>query len=185
MVTMSYLYSSTMKQTKMNGSILLDQIDLFKEFPDVQRRWLAGYFTRFQSSAGARIFAQNSSADYIYILTAGEVLIRYKPYDGEELTISRIQAGGVFGWSAALGNPHYTAGALSAGECQMLRMRGSDLRKLCQENPEIGSQVLEILARAAGERFSSAHTQVFALLEYGVCNSADSRRSGYGDPTSE
>jgi CRP/FNR family cyclic AMP-dependent transcriptional regulator len=174
MVTMDYLYSNAVKQTKMNGSILLDQIDLFKEFPDEQRRWLAGFFTRYQSSAGSRVFAQNSPANYIYILTAGEVLVRYKPYDGEELTISRIQPGGVFGWSAALGNPHYTAGALSAGECQMLRMRGADLRRVCQENPQVGSQLLEILANAAGQRFSSAHTQVFALLEYGVTNSADS-----------
>lgn len=180
---MNYVYSSSLKHIKMNGSILLDQIELFKDFPDEQRRWLAGLFTRFQASAGTRIFSQNSTADFIYILTAGEVLIRYKPYDGEELTLSRIQSGGVFGWSAALGNPHYTAGAMSAGECQMLRMRGADLRKLCLEDPEIGSKVLEILARAAGERFSSAHTQVFALLEYGMCNSADSQRSGYGDPT--
>lgn len=156
----------------LSGPTSFDEIPLFASLPQKEREWVASYFTRYQAAVGTTIFSQKSPADYFYLLLSGEVLVRFKPYDGEELTIARIQPGSVFGWSAALGNPAYTASAISAGESQMLRMRGADLRQLCRKNPELGAQLLELLAQAAGERLNDAKTQVFALLEYGVCNSA-------------
>lgn len=154
------------------GSSTFTDIPLFANLPQEVREWMAGYFARYQAAVGTTIFAQKTPAEYFYLLLAGEVLVRFKPYDGEELTIARIQPGSVFGWSAALGNPLYTASAISTGDCQMLRMRGDDLRRMCRDNPETGAQVLELLAKAAGERITDAKTQIFALLEYGVCNSA-------------
>ena len=49
------------------------------------------------------VFEQGQLSDYLYILTSGKVIIRYKPYDGPPLTVATIGPGGVFGWSAALG----------------------------------------------------------------------------------
>jgi CRP-like cAMP-binding protein len=156
----------------LSGPTAFEEIPLFANLSPQDREWVASYFARYQAAVGTLIFAQKASADYFYLLLSGEVLVRFKPYDGEELTIARIQPGSVFGWSAALGNPNYTASAVSTGESYMLRMRGADLRQICRQNPELGAQVLELLAQAAGERLKDAKTQVFALLEYGVCNSA-------------
>lgn len=165
----------------MPENYLLQEVQIFNNLEPGQLRKLSAYFLRCQYPVGEQIFAQNGLAEYFYILISGEVLVRFKPYDGPELTVSHVHPGDVFGWSAALGNPNYTASAVSAGDCAMLRMRGADLRKLCQENPEGGAKILEILASAAGRPYNSAQSQVFALLEYGVCNSADRRRNAYGN----
>lgn len=165
----------------MSGTTLLDQSHIFDQLEVEQRKMLSQFFVRFQSSPGSTIFGQNTPADYFYVLLSGEVLIRFKPYDDEEITVSRIQPGGVFGWSAALGNPEYTASAVSMDNCQMLRMRGEDLQNLCQSDPKFGAKVLENLARAAGQHYNNAQNQVIALLEYGLCNSDSNRRNAYGD----
>jgi CRP-like cAMP-binding protein len=165
----------------MSETTLLDHIAIFAELEPATRELLTPLFTRCQATAGTTIFTQNAPADCFFILLTGEVLIRFKPYDGEELTVSRILPGGIFGWSAVLGNPHYTASAISENACQMVSMRGADLHRLCHDQPAIGSQILGVLASAAGENYSNAHTQVIALLEYGVCNSDETRRKQHGN----
>ncbi len=170
-----------MQPYQINGDQLLEQVQLFSNLEPEQRRWLSRYFGRCQFPVGATIFNQGEPAEYFYILLIGEVLVRFKPYDGPELTIARIKPGEVFGWSAVLGNPTYTANATSVGTCQMLRMRGADLHRLYKETPQTGSQILEALAAAAGEGYKTIYSQVIALIEYGLCNSADIRRQEYGD----
>jgi CRP-like cAMP-binding protein len=170
-----------MQSYQLPGEQLLEQVNLFKDLQPEQRRWLTRYFGLCQFPTCAVIFKQDAPAEYFYILLAGEVLVRFKPYDGSELTVARIHPGEVFGWSAVLGNTTYTASAASTENCQMLRMRGSDLHRLCRETPETGSKILEALAAAAGEGYGTIYSQVIALIEYGLCNSADIRRQEYGD----
>jgi CRP-like cAMP-binding protein len=165
----------------MSENSLLDMVPLFNNLEPEQRNWLSGYFLRCQFPVGSKIFAQDAPAEYFYILVAGEVQVRFKPYDGPELTVSHVQPGEVFGWSAALGNAIYTASAISIGECQLLRMRGADLHKICRESPKNGARILEILASATGGRYNNAYSQVVALLEYGMCNSVEARRNNHGN----
>lgn len=170
-----------MQSYQLTGDQLLEQVHLFDNLEPEQRRWLSRYFGRCQFPIGAAIFDQDAPAEYFYILLVGEVLVRFKPYDGPELTVARVQPGEVFGWSAVLGTATYTASATSAATCQMLRMRSTDLHRLCKEAPAAGSKILEALASAAGEGYDSIYSQIIALIEYGLCNSADIRRQNYGD----
>jgi CRP-like cAMP-binding protein len=52
----------------------------------------------------------------LYVLMDGQVAIRFKPHDGDWLTVTDVQAGGVFGWSAALGRRRYTSSAICLQE---------------------------------------------------------------------
>lgn len=110
------------------------------------------------------IFEQGQSAEYLYILRDGEVEIRYKPYDGPFLTVARIFAGGVFGWSAALDHEHYTSAAVSMCDCSALRIRGSELRCLCESHPQTGVIILERLSEVISERLQATHKEVLKLL---------------------
>ncbi len=110
------------------------------------------------------IFDQGQNADYLYILKDGEVEIRYKPYDGPHLTVARILAGGVFGWSAALHHECYTSAAVSTCKCSALRITGEKLQQLCEAHPETGVIILERLAEVISERLHATHEQVLKLL---------------------
>lgn len=110
------------------------------------------------------IFEQNHSADRLYILLSGEVVIRYKPYDGPPLLVARIEPGGVFGWSAALRRDAYTSGAQAAQDSTAYCMNGADLAVICRTYPETGRIFLERLASVIAERLRSTHSQVLTIL---------------------
>ncbi|HZU87601.1 MAG TPA: Crp/Fnr family transcriptional regulator [Anaerolineaceae bacterium] len=121
-----------------------------------------------QFPADLVVFEQGAPAKYLYLLLAGEVMIQYKPYDGPSLTVARIFPGGVFGWSAALGRQAYTSAAITAQPSETYRIRGSDLRNLCERVPETGAIFLDRLASVIAERLRNTHSEILAMLNQGI-----------------
>lgn len=119
----------------------------------------------FAVSNGTVIFKQGDEAAYLYLILRGRVAIRYKPYDGPEITLTSLKAGDIFGWSSVVGNPTYTSDAISKTQIEMLRIRGADLRRLCTEHPTVGGSILEKLAEAVSPRWKNAKGQIQKLLQ--------------------
>jgi len=114
------------------------------------------------------IFEQNDRAGKLYILVDGRVEIRFKPEDGEELTVTEIETGGVFGWSAALGRELYTSGAVSVKNSSAFSVLGEELKGLCEQHPDSGVIILERLAEVIAQRLQKTHTHVVEMLREGV-----------------
>jgi CRP-like cAMP-binding protein len=147
---------------------VFDQLPLFDGINLGQRVLLRQIFTPVDSYANSMLFEQGEPAEYLYLVVEGEVIVNFKPDDGPAITVARVQPGGVVGWSAALGSRAYTSRAECLVYTQLLRVRGTDLRKLCEQNPETGLLILDRLATVIAERLSSTHKQVVALLELGL-----------------
>ncbi len=144
-------------------------LPVFAGIPSAQMRSIAAYLTAERFLKDELIFQQGQRAKFIYILACGEVVIRYKPYDGPPLVISRICPGEVFGWSAALGREIYTSAALATQDSITLRIRGADLHTLCSKSPKTGKLFLERLAGGVNDRFkTTAHSQIMGLLSQGI-----------------
>jgi len=150
------------------STILFDRLHIFKDFPPDKKSLLQVIFQPVCDVAGTIIFEQGDLAEFLYIVVDGEVNIRYKPEDGPDLLVARIKPEGVVGWSAALGSPTYTSTAVCTSDCQMLRVRGRDLRTFCEQHPETGTLVLERLAAIIAERLRNTHHHVIAMLEHGL-----------------
>lgn len=146
----------------------LTELLIFNDLTPSQLELVQPLFEPLFESMGNVIFEQGNQAEYLYLLANGEVSIRYKPEDGPILTIARIHPQGVVGWSAALGNFAYTSTAVCATDCQLLRVRRTDLRNLCENYPETGNIILDLLADAIAERIRNTHTHVVALLRQGL-----------------
>lgn len=129
---------------------------------------LAPFFTSVTYVAGTAIFQQGDRAENLYLVARGEVTIRYKPVDGPVMTVTRVQPGGVFGWSAAVGNLTYTSGAICSLDSEILRVRGEELRRLCEQNPHIGNVLLDRLSLVVAERQKSQPEQVSSILARGM-----------------
>lgn len=135
---------------------------------------LEGLFEAFDCPAGTTIFEQGEPAEYLYLLLSGTVRIGYKPYDGPPITITHIQSGDVFGWSAVVGTSLYSSGATSDGPCSLLRARGAALRRLCLQQPQTGAAILDRLASKVSSRWSDAREQVRQMLQQVVhCNGSE------------
>jgi signal-transduction protein with cAMP-binding, CBS, and nucleotidyltransferase domain len=114
------------------------------------------------------IFQQGQKAEYLYILLKGEVIIRYKPYDGPPLDIAHIEPDGVFGWSSTLGRSTYTSAAVTATETVAYRIGSRQLSWLCQLFPRTGVILLHKLANVISQGLTETQSQVFDMLSQGV-----------------
>ena len=145
----------------------------FSELQTEDIELLAPYFAPQTWVAGTVIFEQNDYAEYLYLVVSGEVTIRYKPHDGPVMTVTRVQPGGVFGWSAAMNNPAYTSGAVCSLDSEVLRIRGTDLRAIIEKKPELGKIILDRLAGVIAERKHRRQEQVTSILENGMRQSSN------------
>jgi CRP-like cAMP-binding protein len=139
-------------------------IPLFQDLDAEQIALLKPLFEAYSCSAESLILEQGTPALFLYLLIKGEVAIRYKPYDGPVITLTRLREGDVFGWSAVVGSPCYTSSIVSETEVEAIRVRGTDLHKLLNESPKTGRIVIDRLARVVSSRWENAHAQVQSLL---------------------
>jgi CRP/FNR family transcriptional regulator, cyclic AMP receptor protein len=144
------------------------QLAFFTGLQSSDLQLLAPYFAPQNWVAGTVIFEQADYAEYLYLVVRGEVTIRYKPHDGPVMTVTRVQPGGVFGWSAAMNNPAYTSGAVCSLDSEVLRIRGIDLRTICDKHPKLGKIILDRLAGVIAERKHSQQGQVSSILANGM-----------------
>jgi CRP/FNR family cyclic AMP-dependent transcriptional regulator len=140
-------------------------IPLFQGLDPAQIDLLKPHFEQFTCPADTVIFEQDTPAIFLYLLIKGEVEIRYKPYDGPAITLTRLRDGDVFGWSAVVGSPHYTSSIISETQIEAIRIRGSHLLKLFSDAPETGKVVMDRLARMVSPRWGNAQAQVQSLLD--------------------
>jgi CRP-like cAMP-binding protein len=152
----------------MLSSIDYNHLSLFQGLTASQNLLVKPIFQSVYEPAGNILFNQGDLADYLYLVLDGEVIIRYKPEDGPAIIVSRVRAEGIVGWSSALGSPSYTSSAVCTTDCQMLRVRGEDLRALCENYPETGALILERLAVVIAERLRNTYDHVITLLEQGL-----------------
>jgi len=131
---------------------------------------LAASFNEETAPAETVVFPQGARADKLYVVLSGRLAIRFKPYDGEVLTVAELEAGDVFGWSAALGRRTYTSSAVALDDSRMLSVRGQVLRRLCESHPKTGVVILERLAEVIAERLRSTHKHVVEMLREGMAS---------------
>jgi CRP-like cAMP-binding protein len=139
-------------------------IPLFQNLEPAQIDLLKPLFEQYTCPTDTVIFEQDTPAVYLYLLIKGEVEIRYKPYDGPVITLTRLHEGDVFGWSAVVGSPRYTSSIISETGIEAIRIRGSHLLKLFSDAPETGKVVMDRLARVVSPRWEDAYAQVQSLL---------------------
>ncbi len=154
---------------------VFDQLTPFKDLSPAQKQLIKPLFVPCDCYGDSVLFQQGDRAEYLYLVVTGEVVIRHKPEDGPPITVARVKAGGVVGWSAALGNRTYTSAGVCTRYTQMLRIRGADLREICEQHPETGILILERLAEIIAQRLRHTHKQMVEILKEGLGNNLQDR----------
>lgn len=153
----------------------LGDLAFFEGLGAADLRLLAPFFAPQAYESEMSVFDQGDRADFLYLVVKGEVVIHYKPDDGPMMIVTRVPPGGVFGWSAAMGNPVYTSGADCAHGTATVRIRGSDLRMLCKKHPAVGKIILDRLAAVIAERTKTRKMDVIGMLEKSISQQNDSQ----------
>lgn len=142
----------------------------FENLNDEYMDLLRPLFEPLSFHAGSIILRQGAPTEYLYFILKGTVEMFFKPDDGTPITISHVEKGGWFGWSAVVGSEKYTSSAIAIEDLESIRVHGNELRKLCAEQPEAGKVVLERLVNKVSFRWKNAHKQVHSMLTKGLKN---------------
>lgn len=171
----------TVRQPRYIIIVMLERLTcfpLFKELSSEDLEIIAPLFSLRTYLPGETIIEQGQKAICLYLLTSGKVEIHYKPYDGEPIKLTSLQAGSAFGWSAVLGNEVYSSSVVSVMECEVLVLCGSELRTLRSDHPETGARVVDFLARSVSSRWSRAQNQVKSMIHKGVTRKTSPKGRG-------
>ncbi|MFZ2096945.1 MAG: cyclic nucleotide-binding domain-containing protein [Anaerolineales bacterium] len=144
------------------------QLFLFQDLSSEHLELLSPLFLPCDFTTDAVLFEQGDPAEHLFAVVSGEVVVNFKPDDGPNIVIARVQPGSIVGWSAALGRRRYTSSAVCTTDTRLLRVRGDDLRRLCLQHPDTGSVFLDRLATVIAERLHSTHDLVLSLLQLGL-----------------
>jgi cGMP-dependent protein kinase 2 len=102
---------------------------------------------------GFTVVCEGEADDAFYIVRDGHVNLIRERAGGERQMLAYLRAGDYFGAAALPGGIRYDAGVLTAGKCELIKIRGADLRELCERYPEVGARIRATLEqRAAAER---------------------------------
>ncbi|MEN8171539.1 MAG: cyclic nucleotide-binding domain-containing protein [Chloroflexota bacterium] len=152
----------------------ISSLKIFENFSPSQLIEIEPLITLNKFASGESVFNQGDPAKYICVILDGQVDIRFKPDDGELISVARLSREGVFGWSAAFGSGTYTSGAIAITDVKLLCVSGENLKKLNKDNPKTGKLMLDQLAKIVSKRLDRTNAQgrdqVAAMLEHGLKN---------------
>lgn len=154
----------------------LAALPIFKLFKPYQIQLIEPFMVFCSFPANMVIFHQGDRAENFYILTTGEIALHFKPYDGPSLVITKIASGDVFGWSAALGRPKYSAEAIATSDSKVICMQASNLKKLCAIDPETAVLFLDRLVGEISGKLQDSHQEILNLFSNGMNLNSDCKR---------
>lgn len=106
---------------------------------------------------GMTIFSEGSEATDLYIMTNGRVALEMEVHPVPDrpaipTAVEVVSKGECFGWSALVEPLVYTLSARCITNCTVLAIRGDMLRRVMNDDPVLGYQVMSQLARVISLR---------------------------------
>ncbi len=112
--------------------------------------------------SGTEIFKEGDAADFLYVISKGEVDIQYLLGGGEKRTVDTLVEGDILVWSALVEPYKTTAFGTATKDVQLVGIAADKLRALCEENPVIGYRLMTQVAKLLAHRLEGARVQLAA-----------------------
>lgn len=128
--------------------------NLHQAFPSLSDQGLEAMFEKGKiifCSAKSCITGPNDADYSMYVCLSGVVKINYESEDGEELSITYLREGDVFGELSAIDKQSRSAFCIAKTDCRLLKISSTEVKALLDENFEFNHAMLEILIRRIRE----------------------------------
>jgi CRP/FNR family transcriptional regulator, cyclic AMP receptor protein len=126
-------------------------------------RLVAGCASNVHFAAGDYIFSQGSAAGSFYVVRHGRVALEINSPARGPLTIDTIDGGEVLGWSWLIPPYRYFSDARAVTPVSATALDGTCLRGKCEEDAELGYQLLKRVAAVMYQRMQSARIRMLDL----------------------
>lgn len=161
-----------MSQNKVNTqqiSALLTSLHAHPFLRDLMpsdREWLAAQASTVHFTPGQFLLREGATANTFFLIQRGEVVIESAPAAGLPLSVARIHAGGVVGYSWLF--PPYRNGfdALAITEVSALAISAEPVRTRAAQDPEFGYRLMQRFANVMLERLQATRRQMLDVYAH-------------------
>lgn len=111
---------------------------------------------------GDRLFREGNTATHLMFLKSGEINIVYRLGDDREVVADTLVPGDTLAWSAVLAPHRLTASGVGNKDGSLILIEAEGLRKLCDENTDLGYSLMREIAGTLRSRLSAMRVQAAA-----------------------
>ena len=121
--------------------------------------------------AGAMIYEEGNSADFLFIILEGRVNLTSQKQDihvtqsAEKNIIQTLKKNDIMGWSVLVPPYRWQFDTQAAEKVKLLRLNGKDIRMLCEKNHSLGYELLRRTTGFLVERLNN--TRMHLILNGG------------------
>lgn len=144
----------------------LKRVELFQELDEDQLDMILNNSSIRSFSPGETIFNQGEKADYLYVLIEGSIDLSVKSKEDIGFMTSKIdKEGSIFGTPSLMEYPYYNVTATSIRYTKALAVEARYLRKIIDENPEIGIKIMKRLSTIYFNRLNELRSGILSLFK--------------------
>jgi CRP-like cAMP-binding protein len=116
-------------------------------------------------NAGEVIFHEGEEANNFYLIREGKVALEvFSPGHGS-LTVQTLHNGEILGWSWLIPPYHWKFDARAAETTRAIAFDGKCLRDKCEQDHDMGYELLKRIASILGERLDSTRFQLRGIYD--------------------
>lgn len=112
---------------------------------------------------GETILCEGEPADKFYLVREGKVEININTAQHRSITIQTLRGGEILGWSWLIPPHRYRFDAKALADTRAIALDGKCLRKKCEENHELGYELLKRLAGVFTRRLEETRKQLINI----------------------
>ena len=110
--------------------------------------------------AGDYIFREGDPANSFYLIREGRVAVEVFAPQHEPIIVATLGVGEILGWSWLLPPYHWKNHAHAVEDTRVIALDGKCLRTKCEQNHDLGYEVLKRFARIIEQRLEATRLQL-------------------------
>jgi CRP/FNR family cyclic AMP-dependent transcriptional regulator len=137
----------------------------FKGLDQAHINLITGCASNVRFNEGKFIFREGEEAHQFYLIREGRVAVELFTPNRGHITIETLDEGDIVGWSWLIPpyNWHFDAKAIEA--TRAIALDGKCLRKKCEEDHDLGFEILKRFAHIMEQRLASTRIQLLDLYD--------------------
>lgn len=147
---------------------VLRQQPLLADLPDRYFELLVGCASNVRFAAGEALARQDEPADRFFLVREGDVSVEVRAPARGPLRISTVHAGEMVGWSWLVPPYRWAFDARALGDVRAVAFDAACLRGKCDENHDLGYELLRRVTTVMSDRLKAARLQLLDLYGNGA-----------------
>jgi CRP/FNR family transcriptional regulator, cyclic AMP receptor protein len=121
---------------------------------------ITGCASNIRFEPGTYIFREGGQADVFYLIRSGRVGLEIFPPHRKPMLLGTVDAGEILGWSWLLPPYQWKFNARAMESIRAIALDGKCLRNKCEENHDLGYELLKRFAQVIEKRLESTRLQL-------------------------